>query len=813
MAQPRSWRRGVALLLSAAVGAALTTQASDELPDAPAFVSCEGPDYPPVWGHFKRQLKLEAEGPTALRNVAALGGHIVALASDRIGMCAVQATAFAAAWMEIYWQLREEAERAEDVRPTADSGDTAIRDSFPGSGSLLAPWLGSSNATNLEGSLQVNGEPFCLCGCVAALWIVGIAKRSAGEEHSDVDSEMLLHLSHVLLGVVAPWRLSQPYRFGDAFAPAFGLWGGWERPTPEEVSAELPFHNSPALCPAWKKMLGFSTCSASQEEEMLTEAAAASQEAPATGDPVLVSTFALQPPSALSLLLRLQPCDPLRDSCWTAFGREKWRGLRRMDSPAAPAESITVTVIGHHAPGCLAFMSGMQEAVSSGPLGVSSGGLSLDIQYAGTFYLCKALQGVPASRGGPGPSSNGRDPCDADGVKDIFRQFVQRDESISEQADSVEFAATQFHIALVALAGHSKTSNLYVCIDQVLFCWLLRRRSPITLPAPILAGLGMAFMENVPLAWRDEMAADVSLWFSNMPPPPYVQDLLFTAHQHIVLQTFWQLGLQVPWFETPSSSSWSGVRHSPPPADATPSLLVLRSAFWRLPPGAVLRSLLAHLLKDTEVTWQQSFLGGSIHSSSYAASWSSWEAVAAHTATLYVPSELYQLRFRDMYSMGVPVLAPGKAWAMRSLRMMWRMWGMLSPDVRHRLPGCGAEDDAKQRSFGAARGWCVDATKRQESDSWPFGAPFLDVDKDPPGKLPYYYSLSDAERYPYVLHFESLAGGDSKWGLTWRTHAAALPDDGGCKCRALLSHGADSSSAAESDRNGGSDGEGRWQIV
>merc|ERR1712238_519819 len=98
--------------------------------------------------------------------------------------------------------------------------------------------------------------------------------------------------------------------------------------------------------------------------------------------------------------------------------------------------------------------------------------------------------------------------------------------------------------------------------------------------------------------------------------------------------------------------------------------------------------------------------------------------------------------------MGMPILTPGPVWTQRMLAEMFRMWGMLSKDSRHRPPGCAT---------AVAGAWCVDDTSRRAADSWPFGEPFLDLDEEPLGKLAFYLTISDVQRYPYVLHFASIA--------------------------------------------------------
>ncbi|CAE8599860.1 unnamed protein product, partial [Polarella glacialis] len=244
--------------------------------------------------------------------------------------------------------------------------------------------------------------------------------------------------------------------------------------------------------------------------------------------------------------------------------------------------------------------------------------LALDVTYAGQFYLCQVLKGVPSAQGGPGRNSEGVDPCAEDAVTAFIRPFLQGGGEGSSERSDVVALADELHEALLKDAGPKSPSSLYVCVDQVLFCWLLRRRSRRPLASPMVILLGMSFMEDVPLNWRDEVAADVFIWFSpswtwssfqvDKASEP-LQDLLWTQHQHIVLQTFWQFGLKVPWFDLPGLSFWSGAKHNPPHSNTRPSLIVLRSAFWRLPAGNVLRSLVRHLFVNEDVHWMESFLG------------------------------------------------------------------------------------------------------------------------------------------------------------------------------------------------------------
>merc|ERR1711971_1214612 len=114
-----------------------------------------------------------------------------------------------------------------------------------------------------------------------------------------------------------------------------------------------------------------------------------------------------------------------------------------------------------------------------------------------------------------------------------------------------------------------------------------------------MIGVGMALMQDVPASWRDEVSVDVAAWIadgwrSNDRGAKMQTDGIWTCNQHIVLQTFWSIGAVLPWIDTPGLAYWSGVLHSPRASDS-PSLLMLRSPFWRMPAGLVLRSLMLHL--------------------------------------------------------------------------------------------------------------------------------------------------------------------------------------------------------------------------
>lgn len=658
------------------------------LPPAPSFLSCEGAGYEPEWGSFKATLRRAGDGPRGqLADKAAFGEtRLLGESLNRMQACQTQASEFVQSWHKAYWAIRRAAEKGEQ----ADVAALVAQSGPQGGARHLAPWLGLP--------LEADEPHFCLVGCAVAVWIAGLSER----EISRGDGEAVLNLVYMLLGVGVPWSLGTPFRWGDSFLPAFGQWGGWERPTVPELLAFRSYESS--------------------------------------SPPAASSSFVLggpQPFSALSLLRKLLPCDPLRDACWMGA---------RLPGDRRP---LTVTVVGHHAAGCLALTLAMQDAAK--PPG--EGGFQLEVRYAGAYYLCHVLN---EEKGG----STSKDHCVMDDVKDFMRKWIGGLEGIEVQlsaAGAVQDTADSLRMALARTHGPQET-DLYLCMDQVVFCWLLRRRATNRILAPMMLGIGMSFHQDVPKVWRDELAADVALWASSEGASPTGRDLIWTCNQHIVLQAFWQLGVQVPWIDTPGLAHWSGVQYSPP---SSVSLLVLRSPFWRLPSGLAFRALLEHLFlpqHGIELRWMDSFMRGSLEAASYAGSWVSFQDMAQYTAALYVSPELYQIKLRDMYAMGVPILAPAASWGMRTLREMFRMWGMLNTDFMHRAPSClGPRGEWIQGPQTPSGSWCVEHFPRSQADEWPFGAPFLDIDEDHMDKLGFYYSLVDSERYPYILHFDSLA--------------------------------------------------------
>ncbi|CAE8608683.1 unnamed protein product [Polarella glacialis] len=187
------------------------------LPDAPAFLSCEGPGYSPAWRQLKLEIQRAASQTIPLNMlVASQGGDpgLLRAALDRVDVCIFHGTRFGETWSKAYFPMREAA-----LRP--DEGPGGFREFVESHGSglwggLLGEWLGG------EAEL-IGSEPFCLSGCIAALWLVGTAEQDWGGGNA----VFLLQLARIMLGVLAPWSSSKPYRWGDAFVPALGRWGGW----------------------------------------------------------------------------------------------------------------------------------------------------------------------------------------------------------------------------------------------------------------------------------------------------------------------------------------------------------------------------------------------------------------------------------------------------------------------------------------------------------------------------------------------------------------------------------------------------------
>lgn len=648
--------------------------AEAQLGAAPDFVSCEGAGFPAAWSKLKEQLARRPLGARRLQEAAVTDAGLLQLALGRAEACTPQATTFAEAWKEYYWLMRHTTQQQE--------GSTSSHVQVPAA-AILRPWVvpPTSASADVAEPGQAAEDRFCLLGCVAALWLVGLAEAARGGEQ---DGALATQLAQVLLGIVVPWSPDTPHRWGDAFVPALGRWGGWLRPTLEDVTQGL-------------------------------------QAGPRRGDPDAEETSFKQPVGlhqfgAVALARRLQPCDPLRDVCWSSL-----HGAQDLHT-LAEQRQVSLVVVGEHAMLALDLYSSLLAAMPEGVL-------STDVKFVGTFYLCGGLD-----------KALGGSFCARDAAKAFLQSWVSDWNTDAVAESSARDHADRFRGA-VGDAGGDR-ADLYLCVDHLVFCWLLRRRASQPIVAPMLHVVGMTLLEYVPVPWRGELLADFWSWSQEAEAP---SDVFCTYMEHITLQAFWQTGVVMQFVPSLGSAVWSGATYDPP---RVPALLIMRSAFWRLPAGMVMRTLLSHLAApDLPLLWMDSFIHGSLAAEGYRLSWHSWEQQAHCTAVLHMPQEISQIKFRDFYALGVPILVPGIVWSLRLLREMYRMWGQLHPEYEHRLRDC---EDGKRQA-------CLGAEARREADTWPFGKPYVDVDRDPAEKLEFWYSLADVARYPHVLRFSSLA--------------------------------------------------------
>eukprot|EP00929_Paragymnodinium_shiwhaense_P044505 TRINITY_DN22822_c0_g1_i1.p1 TRINITY_DN22822_c0_g1~~TRINITY_DN22822_c0_g1_i1.p1 ORF type:complete len:473 (-),score=74.95 TRINITY_DN22822_c0_g1_i1:580-1998(-) len=443
----------------------------------------------------------------------------------------------------------------------------------------------------------------------------------------------------------------------------------------------------------------------------------------------------VSPPSALVLARQLQPCDPLHSQCWSSRGRR-------------PRENIKVVVLGEHAMVGMDLGSSLREAARPSA--------DVSLRFAGAIYLCQGLAELGAGDVGD---------CANDAVKDFLRWWISEWESWAVAQSSIGELADQFAGSL-AQTGHLE-ADIILCSEHVIFCWLLRRRASVPLKLPMIHVLSMTLLEYVPSAWRGEFLQDFASWATRAEHAD--RDVFCTFMEHITLQVFWQTGVVAPFVPSLGSAMWSGARYQP--SEAGVDVLVLRSAFWPLHAGVVLRRLVEHLVgihpaQVVRVRWMDSFLGGSLSTDAAKISFLTWPEQARCTAALYIPSEFSQVKFREFYSMGVPLLVPSSDWLLRGFRFMYRQWGQLHVSYKHQLKACSPTND----------GACLSPAALEVLDGWPFGAPFLDMEKDPPRKMPFWMSLADVERYSHLLRFDSLAAlADCLQSWTWEEgHARSV---------------------------------------
>merc|ERR1712194_951613 len=118
--------------------------------------------------------------------------------------------------------------------------------------------------------------------------------------------------------------------------------------------------------------------------------------------------------------------------------------------------------------------------------------------------------------------------------------------------------------------------------------------------------------------------------------------------------------------------------------------------------------------------------------------------MAKHTCALDIPVELSQLKFRDAYGMGLPIIVPAREWMERLLLQIY--WHGSAGQLHAEWAQCIKLGTLADVSCGRA-----DALAPSE---WP-QAPFFDPRRDSAERLKYWLPLADHLRYPHVVYFDS----------------------------------------------------------
>lgn len=435
-------------------------------------------------------------------------------------------------------------------------------------------------------------------------------------------------------------------------------------------------------------------------------------------------------PSALELMRKHQSCDPILDSCWRPSGDRVTLRSRGGGTVFGP---LVVTVFGDHGMLSRDAMQSLEEAAAS--LHVK-----MEPIFVGDYYLCE--DDIYA--------------CEEDPSKELLKSWVHR-----WQQDDVGDPVREADALTAALRAHphprALEPDLYFCTNLAVQCWLVRRRSAlkhIVGRVPAIHYLGMAFLALVPLTWRTDMMSDFrKLWEESQAiyPQDSVRDIFVTFMETLVLQLQWQLGIVVPFVPSLGLARKQGSVYDPPDAlaGAHYSVIVLRSAFWGLPAGRVFATLLRRMAEanmathSTDVSWLGRYT--SIAQEGAGVTWHTFDDIARHTCALDIPAEFSQIKFRDVYSMGLPLLLPEDQWMLRLFKKMYRSWGQLNSEWRDRLP---VPTDSREEPGESA-------TALAEAAAWPH-EPFYDGGKDSLARLQYWLPLADHVRYPHVQFFHSL---------------------------------------------------------
>eukprot|EP00747_Dinoflagellata_sp_TGD_P090923 gnl/TRDRNA2_/TRDRNA2_164881_c0_seq1.p1 gnl/TRDRNA2_/TRDRNA2_164881_c0~~gnl/TRDRNA2_/TRDRNA2_164881_c0_seq1.p1 ORF type:complete len:597 (-),score=94.04 gnl/TRDRNA2_/TRDRNA2_164881_c0_seq1:58-1824(-) len=424
--------------------------------------------------------------------------------------------------------------------------------------------------------------------------------------------------------------------------------------------------------------------------------------------------------SALQLSRLAQPCDPiLHEGCW------------RANAPPAShhtsKRTVFITVVGDHWP--LSKCAALTAQVAAAELGIE-----LQFAYAGQYYICQ--DGSPA--------------CEEDATKAFLRSMLSRVDGDFTGTPAVE--ADAWHDAL-RLHPHRQADSpdAFICLNVAMHCWLLRRRTTDRIRLgriPTLHVFGMGFLSGVPPSWRMEILADFRSWWESRDPSI---DIFSSYMEMLSLQMQWQMGVSVPFVPSVGLAFRTGASYDPPEGGDR-SVVVLRSAFWHLPAGRTFSSMLERFAAVNSKTHRTRFLWLGSYTTvpleheqpRQVGAWHSFESMAHHTCALDVPAELSQIKFRDIYGMGLPLLVPSDQWMRGMLVHMFRGWGQMHAEVGDRL------ESTSHSEFATA----TQAMAAQAAD-WPH-KPFYDPTRDPPARLEYWFPLMDHMRYPHTVRFESI---------------------------------------------------------
>ncbi|CAK9040791.1 unnamed protein product [Durusdinium trenchii] len=548
-------------------------------------------------------------------------------------------------------------------------------------------WINASYEVTVK-----EGHAFCLYGCITVLFLLAFNElawlMNSAAEPSEAEAEQSLQYIFVSLHY------------------ARSLLG--DHSTLDLVSSSV----WPANLPGKIKELFLKT------EEVIT----------GTPPPAVAET----PPTALDLARRWQPCDPLlHQGCWPA-GPARAQRWARGDGAA-----LVMLFIGEHAP----FANTVWQCISSAAMALS---VSLRPIFAGAFYAC---QGLPSA-------------CENDVAKDWFRAWMTRWPLESDEALQVADMDSEAMGLMKAIQGHpdpdASRPDFLLCGDTVLFCHLLRRAGFFR-DIPALHMYGMVFLQYVPVSWRTTMMQDFADFWKTLG----VHEPAGVNIEVLGLQLQWQMGIAIPFVPSSGTSDSAGVLYQPPggaeatanaaaaaaPSTAQRRVVLLKSGFFALAPGRVFDVVLRRLTHDVhDGTKRPSGATGRT-------TWHFWgtettkvflnfATMASYSCAVYVAPEFSQLLLRDVYGIGLPVLAPEILWHQRLLQHMFASWGQLhnEHDVGRRPPESKQQDQAAV--FHAA-------------DTWKF-PPFYNPLEHPPEHLKFWLPLAEVHRWPHVVPFASL---------------------------------------------------------